>query len=199
MSRLVAVLGAVMLAAGIALLAQPTAPLRAPDIANATSLAPTATATTTPTQAASATQRSSPTPLPPIPPGYRVQIPRLGIDLEIREGDVERDTVQQQTPEHYAFHLPGTGIPGSGVNSYVYAHARIGMFLSLWNARVGDAVIVTTPDGSTLRYTVTEIHPRVPFDDVSWTAPSPPDRLTLQTSTGPNPGDPRFVVIALPA
>ena len=170
-----------------------------------TASAPPATAVVaaspTPNVSASAvapTVRPSPTPLPPIPDGYRIQIPRLAIDLALREGDIERDTVDQQTPEHYAFHLPGTAIPGAGANSYIYAHARVGMFLSLWNVRLGDVVWISTPDGRALRYVVSEIHPRVPPADVTWTEPSPPERLTLQTSTGPNPGDPRFVVIALP-
>ena len=160
---------------------------------------PSATPFVAPPASAGATAASNATTLPPIPPGYRVQIPRLGIDLPILEGDVGRDTVQQQTPENYAFHLPGTAIPGTGANAYLYAHARRGMFLSLWDARVGDVVWISTPDGRALKYVVSEVHPRVAPDDVSWTAPSPPDHLTLQTSTGPNPGDPRFVVIAQPA
>ena len=127
-----------------------------------------------------------------------MQIPALAIDLAILEGDIERDSVQAHTPENYAFHLPGTAIPGAGANSYLYAHARRGMFLSLWNAKIGDVVWISTPDGRALRYVVSEIHPRVPPDDVSWATPSAPDRLTLQTSTGPNPGDPRFVVVASP-
>jgi len=154
--------------------------------------APFASATT------SATPAPSPTPLPPIPLGYRIQIPALSIDLAILEGDIERDSVQARTPDNYAFHLPGTAIPGTGANSYLYAHARRGMFLSLWNAKIGDIVWISTPDGRALRYVVSEIHPRVPPDDVSLTGGSPPERLTLQTSTGPNQSDPRFVVVALP-
>jgi hypothetical protein len=146
----------------------------------------------------SPTTAAEPTPLPPIPPGYRIQMPRLAIDLAILEGDIQRDSVLQRTPEHYAFHLPGTAIPGSGANSYIYAHARTGMFLSLWNARLGDVVWISTPDGRALKYVVSEIHSRVPPSDVRWADPTPPERLTLQTSTGPNPGDPRFVVVALP-
>ncbi len=134
----------------------------------------------------------------PIPPGYRVQIPRLRIDLAILEGDIERDAVAQRTPEGYAFHLPGTAIPGAGANAFIYAHARAGMFIALWDARVGDVVWIGTPDGRALRYVVSEIHPRVPPDDVSWAASAPPERLTLQTSTGPNPDDPRFIVVAFP-
>ena len=190
MSRLVfALCGAVSIALGVLLIAHPappTAPL-------AVGTAATAAATVVPSTAS-----PSATPLPPIPLGYRIQIPRLGIDLPIMEGDLERDTALQQTPENYAFHLPGTAIPGRGANSYLYAHARRGMFITLWNAAVGDEVWISTPDGTAMRYVVSEIHPRVPPDDVSWAMATPPDRLTLQTSTGPNPSDPRFVVIALP-
>jgi LPXTG-site transpeptidase (sortase) family protein len=187
MSRAVFVVcGAVFIALGVLLIVNPaprTAPLAAASAA-ATVVTPTAP--------------PSPTSLPPIPLGYRIQIPRLGIDLPIMEGDLERDTVAQQTPENYAFHLPGTAIPGRGANSYLYAHARRGMFITLWNAAVGDEVWISTPDGTAVRYIVSEIHPRVPPEDVSWAMATPPDRLTLQTSTGPNPTDPRFVVIALP-
>jgi hypothetical protein len=138
------------------------------------------------------------TPTPPIPDGYRVKIPRLVIDLPIAEGDIDRDTVRQETPNNFAFHLPRTALPGDRGNSYIYAHARVGMFLSLWNARVGDEVVIVAPDRRELRYLVSEVHPRVPPTDVSWAGPTSTERLTLQTSTGPNPDDPRFVVVALP-
>ena len=135
----------------------------------------------------------------PIAPGYRLQIPRLGIDLPLAEGDLVRDIDLQRTPEGYAFHLPGTSVPGLGGNTYLYAHARVGMFLTLWNAKVGDEIFVSTPDLRALKYVVSEVHPRVAPADVSWVQPTPRERLTLQTSTGPDPGDPRFVVIAVPA
>jgi sortase (surface protein transpeptidase) len=154
-----------------------------------TSLAPSATqSTSTPTA----------TPVPAIPPGYRIKVPRLAIDLPLAEGDIERDAVRQQTPENFAFHLPGSALPGDAGNAYFYAHARAGMFLALWNAREGDQVVITTPDARELHYVVSEVHPRVDPIDVSWAGPTTGARLTLQTSTGPNSGDPRFVVIALP-
>jgi LPXTG-site transpeptidase (sortase) family protein len=129
--------------------------------------------------------------------GYRIEIPRLGINLPIAEGDVPRDVDRAQTPEYYAFHLPGSSMFEAG-NTYIYAHARIGMFLNLWNARVGDVVVVRTPNGPR-EYQVEEIHPRVPPTEVSWAGPTPDTRLTLQTSTGPYGTDPRFVVVARPA
>jgi sortase (surface protein transpeptidase) len=127
---------------------------------------------------------------------YRVAIARLGIDLPIAEGDLGRDVERAQTPEHYAFHLPGTSLFGPG-NTYIYAHARVGMFLSLWNVRVGDVVVIQTPNGPR-EYLVAEIHPRVPPTEVSWAQQTQDTRLTLQTSTGPNGSDPRFVVVARP-
>src|SRR2546430_16914224 len=81
----------------------------------------------------------------PIPEGYRIQIPRLGIALPIAEGDIERDVIVQQTPENLAFHFTGTAIPGTFGNSYIYAHARRGMFLSIWKDRFGAQVWITTP------------------------------------------------------
>ena len=129
---------------------------------------------------------------------YRITIPRLGIALFVKEGDVVRDIDNQHTPENYAFHLPGTLMPGEGGNSFLYAHARVGMFLSLWSARAGDNVFVTAPDGRVLAYVVRDVFARVAPTDVSSTLPTTTERLTLQTSTGPNPSDPRFVVFAYP-
>jgi sortase (surface protein transpeptidase) len=185
--------GVLLLAVGIALVAGGGVPR---DGSVAPIALPSASPTATPAPTASV---DSPTPsLGPIPDGYRVALPRLGIDLPIAEGDIERDVVIQKTPENFAFHFPGTAIPGTVGNSYLYAHARRGMFLSLWNARVGDQVSITTPAGVELRFVVTEVHPRVPPADTSWLQPSDDERLTLQTSTGPNRDDPRFVVIAAP-
>ena len=134
----------------------------------------------------------------PIASGYRITIPRLGIDLPIEEGDLKRDAEDLRTPENSAFHLPGTALPGQIGNTYLYAHARRGMFLALWNARPGDEVFVWAPDGQVRVYVVRDVFPRVPPTDVSSTRPTTAERLTLQTSTGPNPSDPLFVVFAFP-
>jgi LPXTG-site transpeptidase (sortase) family protein len=192
--------GVLLLAVGIAVIAggglSPAGPV-------APVALPSASASATPAATASADSlTASPTPVAtigPIPDGYRIELPRLGIDLPIAEGDIERDVVVQKTPENYAFHFPGTAIPGTVGNSYIYAHARRGMFLTLWNARVGDQVSITTPAGAELKFVVTEVHPRVPPADTSWLQPSGDERLTLQTSTGPNREDPRFVVVAAPS
>jgi len=163
-----------------------------------TTAAPPSAAIASPT-GSTAAPNATRDPRTPIPAGYRVQVFRLHIDLPLAEGDLVRDIDQQKTPEGFAFHLPGTSIPGLGSNTYLYAHARTGMFLTLWSAKVGDEVFISTPDLRALKYVVTEVHPRVPPTDVSWAQPTQSERLTLQTSTGPNPTDPRFVVVAIPA
>ena len=174
----------------------PTMPSAAAAVTTPPTQGPTASSSQSPI--ASSSQSPTATPTPPIPPGYRIKIARLAIDLPIVEGDVARDTVRLETPDDFALHLPGTALPGDRSNAYIYAHARRGMFLSLWSAREGDLVVIVTPDARELRYVVSEVHPRVDPSDVSWAQQTTSERLTLQTSTGPNPGDPRFVVIALP-
>jgi len=134
----------------------------------------------------------------PVPEGFRIRIPRLRIDLPIQEGDLKRDSDDQRTPEGYAFHLPGTALPGEHGNAFLYAHARRQMFLTLWDARPGDEVLVLAPDGAVLKYVVSEVLPSVAPTDVSATRPTSTERLTLQTSTGPSPADPRFIVVAVP-
>ncbi len=135
----------------------------------------------------------------PVPEGFRIRIPRLRIDLPIQEGDLKRDSDDQRTPEGYAFHLPGTALPGEHGNAFLYAHARRQMFLTLWDARPGDEVLVLAPDGAVLKYVVSEVLPSVAPTDVSATRPTSTERLTLQTSTGPSPADPRFIVVAVPS
>ena len=162
-----------------------------------TAVAPTtASPSTDPAVTAAAASPSS----TPTVDGMRIRIPRLGIDLPLQEGDVARDVPnggsQGATPEGAAFHFPGTAVPGTGGNSFIYAHARLGMFLTLWQAMVGDEVQIVTKGGTSLIYKVSEIHSSVPSTDVSWVQPTPDERLTLQTSTGPTPAYPRFIVVA---
>ncbi len=128
--------------------------------------------------------------------GTRVRVARLGIDLPLRLGDASRDIAAQATPADAAFLLPSSAVPGTLGNAYVYAHARAGLFLALWNARIGDRVDVVESTGTVLRYVVTEIHPRVATSDLRFVGATGDERLTLQTSTGPSASDPRFVVVA---
>jgi sortase (surface protein transpeptidase) len=156
------------------------------------------------------TQEASAEPSPALPTakpitiaGSRIAVPRLGIDLPLELGEIVRDVPREgfagATPENVAFVFPSSRLPGEGGNTYIYAHARVGMFLSLWGAKLGDEVVIYRPDDGVRRsYRVTLIAPRVNPTDAHWLDPNGEERLTLQTSTGPNPTDPRFIVVAYP-
>ena len=122
----------------------------------------------------------------------RIQIERLGIDLKIVEGD------GIDAPMGKAAHYPGTGWPGGGTNIYIYGHARTGMFLSLWDAIVGDQVVLTLVDGTQRTYVVAKVVPKAAWNAVQYLDPTPTEQLTLQTSTSYHPTSPRFIVIAYP-
>jgi sortase family protein len=187
--------GLALVGGGIALSRPPTAPARVDEVAPlvATSLAALATPAPAPTAAPTASLA------PPLElgDGWRIRIARIGIDLPLRDGDASRDVARQRTPDGAAYRLAGSALPGTAGNTYVYGHARWAQFIGLWYVHLDDLVVVTGP-GRTIYYRVTEIHPRVATDDLTYLLPARDGRLTLQTSTGPDPSDPRFVVIAIP-
>jgi sortase A len=158
-------------------------------------VAPTATQlpTASPLDAGSAT--ASPAPTPTSEGGVRanrIRIASVGIDLAVVEGD------GIDAPIGKAAHYPGSAWPGGGSNIYIYGHARVGMFLSLWQIRVGDPVELDLVDGTSRTYVVTKVLPKVPYDAMTYLEPTPTEQLTLQTSTSYYPTAPRFVVIAVP-
>ena len=97
----------------------------------------------------------------------RIEIPRLGIDLPIVEGD------GIDAPLHKAAHYPGTGWPDGGSNIYLYGHAQAGMFLALWEAATGDEVILTLVDGSQRTYRIDRVMPKVPMGRHGAAGPDP--------------------------
>jgi LPXTG-site transpeptidase (sortase) family protein len=123
----------------------------------------------------------------------RIRIARLDIDLKVVEGD------GIDAPIGKAAHYPGSAWPDAGSNIYIYGHAREGMFLTLWEARVGDVVELDLVDGTTRTYVVDRVLPKVPWNAVKYVQPTETEQLTLQTSTSYHPDSPRFIVIAHPA
>lgn len=142
-----------------------------------------------------ATGSGEPTSAGTAPPGIianRILVPRLGIDLPVVDGD------GIDAPLHEAAHYPGTSWPGGGSNIYLYAHARQNDFQPLWDAQIGDRIFLQVADGSDRIYEVTEIRPDVPWNSMEVVEPTASEQLTLQTCTGTEPTDPRFLVIAVP-
>jgi LPXTG-site transpeptidase (sortase) family protein len=129
--------------------------------------------------------------------GYpRIKIDHAGIDLLLVKGDGKTPPVRY---EAFTFpgadHLLDAGKDGKS-NSYVYGHARPGMFWNLHNLHIGDVVAVDYGGGKLLRYRVAEIHPKVSWKDFEWLQPTADNRLTLQTCNGWRDEDPRFIVVA---
>lgn len=149
----------------------------------------------TPTLPAEATALPvvTPDPTPTAIVARRIRIERLRIDLPIVEGD------GIDAPMHKAAHYPGSGWPNGGTNIYIYAHAQKGMFLALWDAKVHDEVVLDLVDGTSRRYIVTDVMPKVGWDAINYLAPTPSEQLSLQTSTSNTPTAPRFLVVAKPA
>lgn len=129
----------------------------------------------------------------------RVVIPKLQIDLP----------VMLQTADYGEFPLcdvalyqPLLGQPGQGRATYIYAHARDGMFLPLLIASqdnngqrmIGYVVEVFTSDNYVFLYTIAEVHRHV--KDLKDAFAATTERLWLQTSEGPYSNAPKLQVVA---
>jgi hypothetical protein len=112
----------------------------------------------------------------------------------VRGLDIDLAVVKGTTGYPYcnvAMYLPDLSQPGFGRATYLYAHAREGMFLPLLRTKAfnqrGLIVEVWTSDDWLFRYEITEVRRDQPYqtglDDPS-TATD--EQLWLQTSQGPN-------------
>ena len=140
---------------------------------------------------------------PTFPPGRvatRIVIRRLGIDLP----------VMLQVGDAYgvyplcdvALYQPALGQPGQGRATYIYAHAREGMFLPLFEesernngARMlGMTVVVYTSDDWRYLYTISEVRRHTTNLNDALTTTT--ERLWMQTSEGPAGTKPKLQVVA---
>ena len=221
---LLALVGAALIIVGQLDLDQPTAVSSLPPINEPT---PTPVASPSPGASAhrTATASASPTASPTPPASWvavQMQIASIGLNIKIHKATTKAQC--DFPPEYDAWILCGGSEPGRGTNSYIFAHARTGMFLPLWNVQPGAEVKVLMSDRRVLVYRVTEVHPNVSCPDTRekpmsywttpplalqyadpgcsaggfWTAPADHERLTLQTSQGYNRNWGEFIVVAEP-
>jgi hypothetical protein len=136
---------------------------------------------------------------PPDRVATRIVIRRLGIDLP----------VMLQTANYGVYPLCDVALyepifsqPGEGRATYIYAHARDGMFLPLLNASqvnngqrlIGMTVEVYTSDNWRFLYTISEVHRHtLNFDEAIGTNT---ERLFMQTSEGGHGTIPKLQVVA---
>ncbi len=180
----------VVLASGILSPPPSSSPVAIATVSPSVAVSPGMSPAVTPT--APATASPSPSPEATGTVATRIIISRLGIDLPIYEGDGTTAEVGK------AAHYPTTGWPGGGSLVYLYAHARDGNFIGLWDAEVGDMVELDLEDGSTATYVVSRIDPKVAWNDLSMLDPTPNELLRLQTCNSYQETAPRFIVEAVP-
>jgi sortase (surface protein transpeptidase) len=178
--------GVTLLAAGLLSYTTPVAAGPGP----VATLAPIASASGTPTPAPlitlppiNAASPSASASADPDRVATRVRIAALDIDLPVVEG-----------PSGYPYcnvamylDAPNLGQPGQGRATYLFAHARTGMFLPLLETpgkkQVGMIVEVWTSDDQRFLYEVTEVRRKqLDLDDA---AAADHEQLWLQTSEGP--------------
>ena len=126
----------------------------------------------------------------------RVAVPGLGIDLPIIRG-----------PSGYplckvAMYYPAVAQPREPGITFIYAHARTGMFLPFltrWKidhgaSLIGRTVLVWTSDSYVSYYRIDKV--RVTSNAMAGVTSLTRERLWLQTSTGPNTSYPKLIVEA---
>jgi hypothetical protein len=202
-------LPALLTAGGVTLLAAGlltyTVPVAAEPIETPTP-APTAAAVATPSPLITLPPLGSATPAPPTPSpdpdrvATRVRIQGLDIDLAIVKGpagypwcDVAMYLTDTQVPSRL-------GQPGQGRATYLFAHARPGMFEPLLKTKAaglrGNVVEVWTSDDQLFLYEITEV--RRGQTTLNDALGATTEQLWLQTSEGPKGTPGKTQVIAMP-
>jgi len=207
---LLTALGVAGLAGGLLSLTSPVIaePLPSPSPTLAPSVAPTSAPLITfpplPTASPSdGTPSTSPT-APADRVATRVRIAALDIDLPVIKPEGGADAYPLCD---VAMYIQELGQPGQGRATYLYAHARTGMFLPILDASLvengmsmlGMVVEVWSSDDQRFLYEITEVRRHVPFDgglDDAFKATH--DELWLQTSEGVGKTFPKLQLVALP-
>ena len=202
---LLTALGVVLLTAGLLSYADPTTAGTTLEESPTTyvlapSTAPTVAPSATPTTEASATPSEAPTASPSVRAlATRVVIPALKIDLPVIEG-----------PDGYplcnvAMYFKELGQPGEGRATYLFAHARDGMFGPIYELAhagqqrkmLGMIVQVFTSDDKLYLYEIHEV--RLHQLTLNAAQAATTEELWLQTSEGPKgtPGKTQLVAVPI--
>lgn len=192
--------------------ATPTLSLPVTSPSTLPTLAPSPSAPDGPTPPASATPGTPGTPLPTLPPGgahraTRIVVPSLGIDLPVVAGDIEVAGNEDGYPLcDVAQYLVEYSQPGEPGTTYLYAHARTGMFLPLLEgsrrndgrAMIGALVEVYTSDDRLHLYEIHVVKRHATDLTLAHQLPPAGHQLIMQTSEGPRGTVPKLQVAARP-
>jgi len=149
----------------------------------------------------SPSEQPSVAPSPSFPTGRvatRIVITKLGIDLPIILQKAKDGTFPLCD---VALYLPELGQPGQGRATYIYAHAREGMFLPLLTTSltndgqgmIGDVVEVYTSDDYLFTYRIVEVDRHILDLNDAFAANT--EEVFLQTSEGPHGTVPKLQVV----
>lgn len=159
-------------------------------------LPPTSAPTFTATPSGEPT--ASPIPTPPADRvATRVVVQELGVDLPV----IKQPSTSTYPLCDVAMYIEELGQPGFGRATYLYAHARTGMFLPILTAsKVGDGakmlgmlVEVYTSDDQVYVYQLTEV--RRHQLDLDGAVAATTEQVWLQTSEGPKGTRPKTQVV----
>ena len=197
--------GVTMLAAGLLTYTVPVAA----EPAHTPSPAPSSGAVVTPSPRITLPPIKSATPAPPTPTpdpdrvATRVRIKAFDIDLPIIKGPAGYppcDVAMYLVDPVEAGQTPRIGQPGQGKATYLFAHARPGMFEPLLKTKSrelrGNVVEVWTSDDQLFRYEIVAVR-RNQFD-LEDALEATSEQMWLQTSEGPNSTFGKTQVIAMP-
>jgi hypothetical protein len=172
-----------------------------------TSPGSTGGASPSPTAFPSTVQAPSPSPSP-VAVATRIVIESEGIDLPIVSRELR---VPDQGPDRYppcdvAVYHTAFQQPGEDGSTYIYAHARDGMFLPLLTAAerrdgaslIGDLVQVYTDDDREYVYEITLVKRHAIDFSLAEDVPPGVAQLVLQTSEGPPGTLPKLQILAEP-
>ena len=131
-----------------------------------------------------------------LPPATRVRIPPYDINLPVVRGPNGYPYCNVAMYMRSLYQPPEPGV------TFIYAHARKGMFLPLLNASkrndgaamIGKVVYVYTTKSMRYTYKITKVRRHV--RDISSALNITNERLWLQTSEGPNSSYPKLIVVA---
>lgn len=135
----------------------------------------------------------------------RVVVPALGIDLPVVASDLDVPGNPPRFPLcDVAQYLTSFGQPGEGRTTYVYAHARDGMFLPLLEGSlhqdgaqmIGVLVQVYTDAPASYVYQIFEVKRHAIDLSLAKDVEPGEERLVLQTSEGPTGTVPKLQVAA---
>jgi hypothetical protein len=135
----------------------------------------------------------------------RVVVAGLGIDLPVISGD---EMLPGNPPDYplcdVAQYLTTYRFPARpGTTTWIYAHARDGMFLPLLEAAeahhgglIGQEVVVYSTTLQRHTYSITEVRQHATDRGAAADVPAGEGRLVLQTSEGPRGTVPKLQVVA---